>query len=64
MMKKFISVTLLALTTIVLVACSSQKKQSLAGDYYWISSERNELAFTIKDDKGTIHKEEKWTLLQ
>ena len=63
-MKKFISVTLLALTTIVLVAFSSQNKQSLAGDYYWISSERNELAFTIKYDKGTIHKEEKRTLLQ
>ena len=57
-MKKFISVTLLALTTIILVACSSQNKQSLDGDYYWISSERNELAFTIKDGKGTIQRGE------
>ena len=39
-MKKFISVTLLALTTIILVSCSSQSKQSLDGDYYWISSEQ------------------------
>lgn len=57
-MKKFISVILLALTTIILVACSSQNKQSLDGDYYWISSERNELAFTIKNGKGTIQRGE------
>ena len=57
-MKKFISITLLALTTIILVACSSQNKQSLDGDYYWISSERNEPAFTIKDGKGTIQRGE------
>lgn len=57
-MKKFISITLLALTTIILVACYSQNKQSLDGDYYWISSERNELAFSIKDGKGTIKRGE------
>lgn len=48
----------MALTTIILVACSSQNKQSLDGDYYWISSERNELAFTIKNGKGTIQRGE------
>lgn len=53
-MKKFISVTLLALTTVILVACSSQNKQPLDGDYYWISSERNELAFTIKGENASI----------
>ena len=57
-MKKFIIATLLPLATIILVACSSQNKQSLDGDYYWISSERNELAFTIKDSKGTIQRGE------
>lgn len=57
-MKKFISATLLALTKIILVACSSQNKQSLDGDYYWISSERNELAFPIKESKGTIQRGE------
>lgn len=57
-MKKFISATLLILTTIILVACSSQSKQTLDGEYYWISSERNELAFTIKDGKGTIQRGE------
>ena len=62
-MKKFISVTVLALTTIILVACSSQNKQSLDGDYYWISSERNELAFSIKDGKGTIQRGEADTFI-
>ena len=57
-MKKFISATLLALTTIILIACSSQNKQSLDSDYYWISSEGNELSFTIKDGKGTIERGE------
>ena len=57
-MKKFISATLLALTTIILIACSSQNKQSLDCDYYWISSEGNELAFTIKDGKGTLERRE------
>lgn len=57
-MKKFISATLLALTTIILIACPSQNKQSLDSDCYWISSEGNELAFTIKDGKGTIERGE------
>lgn len=57
-MKKFISITFLALATIIFVACSSQNKQSLDGEYYWISSERNELSFSIKDGKGTIERGE------
>ncbi|QXA19255.1 hypothetical protein I6L85_02290 [Streptococcus gordonii] len=52
-MKKITSLILL-ITTIILVACSSKSLDSLDGEYYWISSERNELAFTIKGDKGTI----------
>lgn len=28
--------------------------QSLDGEYYWISSERNELAFTIKGENASI----------
>lgn len=53
-MKKLISITLLILSAITLVSCTNQNKTSINGDYYWISSERNELAFTIKDGKGTI----------
>lgn len=53
-MKKITSLTLLLFTTIILVACTSKSLDSLDGEYYWISSERNELAFTIKGDNGTI----------
>ncbi|MBS7109516.1 MAG: hypothetical protein KH076_09750 [Streptococcus sp.] len=53
-MKKITSLILLMITTIILVACSSKSLNSLDGEYYWISTERNELAFTIKGDKGTI----------
>lgn len=42
------------ITTIILVACSSRSLNSLDSEYYWTSSERNELAFTIKGDKGNI----------
>lgn len=53
-MKKFISVLLLSIMAVVLIACSNSNQQSLDGEYYWVSSERNELAFTIKGDKGSI----------
>lgn len=53
-MKKFISVLLLSIMAVMLIACSNSNQQSLDGEYYWISSERNELAFTIKGDKGSI----------
>lgn len=53
-MRKLIGLLLISLSIISLIACSKNNYQSLDGDYYWISSERNELAFTIKEDKGTI----------
>jgi len=53
-MKKFISVLLLSIMAVLLIACSKSNQQSLDGEYYWISSERNELAFTIKGTKGSI----------
>lgn len=53
-MRKLIGLLLLSLSIISLVACTKNKQQSLDGEYYWISSERNELAFTIKGDKGSI----------
>ena len=39
---------------VTLIACSKNNYQSLDGEYYWISSERNELAFTIKGDNASI----------
>lgn len=42
------------IATLSLIFCSSKSPDSLDGEYYWISSERNELAFTINGDKGTI----------
>ena len=53
-MRKIIGILLLSLSIITLIACSKNNYQSLDGEYYWISSERNELAFTIKGDKGFI----------
>ena len=53
-MKKIISVLLLSIMAVLLIACSKSNQQSLDGEYYWISSERNELAFTIKGTKGSI----------
>ena len=53
-MKKFISVLLLSIMAVMLIACSNSNQQSLNGEYYWVSSERNELAFIIKGDKGSI----------
>ena len=53
-MKKFISILLLSIMAVMLIACSNSNQQSLDGEYYWISNERNELAFTIKGDKGSI----------
>ena len=53
-MRKIISILLLSLSIITLIACSKNNYQSLDGEYYWISSERNELAFTIKGDNASI----------
>lgn len=62
-MKKITSHTLLLITTIILIACTSKSLDSLDGEYYWISSERNELAITIKGDNSTIG-QVKLTILQ
>ena len=53
-MRKLIGILLLSLSIITLIACSTNSYQSLDGEYYWISSERNELAFTIKEDNASI----------
>ena len=53
-MRKLIGILLLSLSIITLIACSKKNSQSLDGEYYWISSERNELAFTIKGDNASI----------
>ena len=53
-MRKLIGILLFSLSLITLIACTKNKQQSLDGEYYWISSERNELAFTIKGDNASI----------
>ena len=53
-MRKIVSILLLSLSIITLIACSKNNYQSLDGEYYWISSERNELVFTIKGDSASI----------
>lgn len=61
-MKKFISVLLLSIMAVMLIACSNSNQQSLDGEYYWVSSERNELAFTIKVIKVPLNMEKPITL--
>lgn len=53
-MRKLIGILLLSLSVITLIACCKKSHQSLDGEYYWISNERNELAFTIKGNKASI----------
>lgn len=53
-MRKLVGILLLPLSIITLIACSKNNHQSLDGEYYWISSERNELVFTIKGDNASI----------
>lgn len=53
-MKKIIIFLLLLIMPVIMIACSKSNRQSLDGEYYWISSERNELAFTIKGNRGSI----------
>lgn len=53
-MRKLIGILLFSLSLITLIACSKSNYQSLDGEYYWISSERNELAFTIKGENTSI----------
>ena len=53
-MRKLIGILLLSLSIITLIACSKNTYQSLDGEYYWISSKRNELAYTIKGNNASI----------
>ena len=53
-MRKLIGILLLSLSIIPLIACSKNNYQSLDGEYYWISNERNELAFTVKGNNASI----------
>ena len=48
----------MSIMAVILIACSKSDQQSLDGEYYWISSERNELAFIIKGNKGSIERGE------
>lgn len=54
MKKKLFGLFILVLSTIFLVACSSN---SLDGEYYWINDSRNEHIASIKDDKGFVDSE-------
>ena len=45
-------------SNLVLVSCSTKKTQSLDEEYYWVSSERKKVFFTIRIEKGTIRYEE------
>ena len=53
-MKKIIAVLFLLYSIVLLASCSSKNTQSLDGEYYWINEFRNERAFTISGNKGTI----------
>lgn len=50
-MRRLIGILLLSLSMITLFACSKNNQQSLDGEYYWISSERDELVFTIINER-------------
>ena len=54
-MKRLLTALILELTTFFLVACSNQN--SLDGEYYWISENRNELILTITDGEGVLEAE-------
>ena len=57
-MKRFITLLLVSLSTILLVACSNKSSNSLDGEYRWINESRNEVAFTISGNKGNSNKGE------
>ena len=54
-MKEVVILFLFLIKSVILVACHTLQNKSLDGGYYWTSSERNELAFTIKEDNGIIN---------
>jgi len=53
-MKKLIVLILVSISAFFLMSCSKQSNNSLDGEYYWINENRNEVAFTISGDTGTI----------
>ena len=53
-MKKLFVLILVSMSTFLLMACSKQSNISLYGEYYWINENRNEVAFVIAGDTGTI----------
>lgn len=53
-MKKLIELILVSISAFLLMACSKQSNISLDGEYYWINENRNEVAFVISGDTGTI----------
>lgn len=53
-MKKLIALILVSMSAFLLMACSKQTNDSLDGEYYWINENRNEVAFVISGDIGTI----------
>ena len=54
-MKKLIVLLLASMSAFLLMACSQQSNISLDGEYYWINENRNEVAFVISGDTGTIN---------
>ena len=57
-MKKLVELILVSISSFLLMACSKQSNISLDGEYYWINENRNEVAFVISGDTGTIKHEE------
>lgn len=53
-MKKLIVLILMSMSVLLLMACSKQSDNSLDGEYYWINENRNEVAFVIAGNTGTI----------
>ena len=53
-MKKLIVLLIVSMSAFLLIACSKQSNISLDGKYYWINENRNEVAFVISGDTGTI----------
>ena len=53
-MKKLIVLLMVSMSAFLLMACSKQSNISLDGEYYWINENRNEVAFVISGDTGTI----------
>ena len=53
-MKKLIVLLMVSMFAFLLISCSKQSNISLDGEYYWINENRNEVAFVISGDTGTI----------